>query len=55
MSHLVDGKLAKDSIDQEIKELKAQNSALHVKIGKMNETHGHTVNCLWILLFLFQS
>jgi len=44
ISHLVDGKLAKDSIDQEIKELKAQNSALHVKIGKMNETHGHTVN-----------
>ncbi len=44
ISHLVDGKLAKDSIDQEIKELKTQNSALHVKIGKMNETHGHTVN-----------
>jgi hypothetical protein len=41
---IVTQKIAKDSIDQEITELKTQNSALHVKIGKLNENHAHTVN-----------
>jgi hypothetical protein len=44
LSQLVDGKLAKDRIEKEITELNTQNSALHVKIGKLNENHAHTLN-----------